>query len=151
MVAPLKENKGVTLIELLIALVISSILIAGIYYTFIRHQKTYTVQEQVADMQQNLRIGIGRMIREIRMAGFGGMNENTNGDSDIINLFGNVNGFTNIISPEDDAPSIHGDKVGHSDRITIVGAFQRLGRLNFNGNTGDTQITIAYDDPAERQ
>src|SRR4030042_624565 len=35
------KSKGVTLIELLIALVISAILVAGIYRTFIQQQKTY--------------------------------------------------------------------------------------------------------------
>jgi prepilin-type N-terminal cleavage/methylation domain-containing protein len=66
-----KKSKGVTLIELLIALVISAIIIAGIYRTFIHQQKTYATQEQVADMQQNVRVAINRMMREIRMAGFG--------------------------------------------------------------------------------
>ena len=66
-----KKAKGITLIELLIALVISSILIAGIYRTFIQQQKSYATQEQVADMQQNVRVAINRMMREIRMAGFG--------------------------------------------------------------------------------
>src|SRR4030043_1288475 len=40
------KSKGVTLIELLIALVISAILVAGIYRTFIHQQKTYATQEQ---------------------------------------------------------------------------------------------------------
>lgn len=66
-----KKTKGITLIELLIALVISSILIAGIYRTFIQQQKSYATQEQVADMQQNVRVSINRMMREIRMTGFG--------------------------------------------------------------------------------
>jgi prepilin-type N-terminal cleavage/methylation domain-containing protein len=66
-----KNAKGVTLIELLIALVISAILTGGIYRTFIYQQKSYTIQEQVADMQQNVRVAINRMMREIRMAGFG--------------------------------------------------------------------------------
>jgi prepilin-type N-terminal cleavage/methylation domain-containing protein len=66
-----KKAKGITLIELLIALVISSILIAGIYRTFIQQQKSYATQEQVADMQQNVRVAINRMMREIRMTGFG--------------------------------------------------------------------------------
>jgi len=69
------KSKGVTLIELLIALVISAILIAGIYRTFIQQQKTYATQEQVADMQQNVRVAINRMMREIRMAGFGNVQD----------------------------------------------------------------------------
>jgi prepilin-type N-terminal cleavage/methylation domain-containing protein len=67
----LRGSKGLSLTELLVALVISSILIAAVYRTFISQQKTYVVQEQVVDMQQNARTAIGRMMREIRMAGFG--------------------------------------------------------------------------------
>jgi len=66
-----KNSKGVTLIELLIALVLSAILTGGIYRTFIHQQKSYTTREQVADMQQNVRVAINRVMREIRMAGFG--------------------------------------------------------------------------------
>jgi prepilin-type N-terminal cleavage/methylation domain-containing protein len=68
---PLRQNKGITLIELLVALVITGILVSAVYRTFIGQQKTYAVQEQVVDMQQNVRAGINRMMREIRMAGFG--------------------------------------------------------------------------------
>jgi len=67
----LRKNKGLTLIELLVALTISGILVGAIYRTFIGQQKTYTVQERVVDMQQNVRASINRMMTEIRMAGFG--------------------------------------------------------------------------------
>ncbi len=67
----LRENKGVTLIELLVALAISGILVGAIYRTFIAQQRTYTAQEQVVDMQQNVRAAMNRMTTEIRMAGFG--------------------------------------------------------------------------------
>jgi prepilin-type N-terminal cleavage/methylation domain-containing protein len=67
----LRKNAGLTLIELLVALVLSSILIAALYRTFISQHKTYSVQEQVVDMQQNARAAIFRVVREIRMAGFG--------------------------------------------------------------------------------
>jgi len=66
-----RRERGLTLIELLIALVLSSILIFVLYKTFLRQQKTYTVQEQVFDVQQNARATMARMVREIRMAGFG--------------------------------------------------------------------------------
>lgn len=64
-------SRGVTLIELIIALVLSALVIAALYKTFILQQKTYTVQEQVVDMQQNAKAVVVRMVREIRMAGFG--------------------------------------------------------------------------------
>ena len=66
-----RGERGLTIIELLVALVLSSILIFVLYKTFIRQHKTYTVQEQVFDLQQNARAMMARMVREIRMAGFG--------------------------------------------------------------------------------
>ena len=98
------KKKGLTLIELLIALVLSSILIAALYQIFISQQKTYTVQDQVADMQQNIRGAIDQMTREIRMAGYGG---------NILDIFGNINGFTNIITPANNSITIIlADQVG---------------------------------------
>jgi prepilin-type N-terminal cleavage/methylation domain-containing protein len=66
------NRKGITLIELLVALCVSGILVAGVYKTFISQQHTLRVQEQVVDMQQNVRLSITQMTRELRMAGFGG-------------------------------------------------------------------------------
>ena len=141
----LRISKGVTLIELLIALVISAILIAGIYKVYISQQRSYASQEQVADMQQNVRVAINRMLREIRMAGFGGKNDNIDGSNDIINVFGNVNGYFNIVNPVNDASTIRGDNVGDSDEIVIISAFDRLGRLDQNASVNDTTINVSYD------
>jgi prepilin-type N-terminal cleavage/methylation domain-containing protein len=65
------NKRGVTLIELLIALVISAILVAGIYRVFISTQRSYVVQDQVVEIQQNVRGAINKMMREIRMVNFG--------------------------------------------------------------------------------
>ena len=137
-----KRSKGVTLIELLIALVISAILVAGIYRVFVRQQKSYATQEQVADMQQNVRVAINRMIREIRMAGFGGKNENLSGNNDIIAVLVNVNGFANIINAVDNSP--RADNVGNSDEVTVVGAYTQLGTIAADVNSGSTTLTVTY-------
>jgi prepilin-type N-terminal cleavage/methylation domain-containing protein len=68
-----RGNRGLTLLELLVALVISTLIIAALYRTFVGQQKTYTVQEQVVDMRQNVRGAISNMMRELRMTGFGGV------------------------------------------------------------------------------
>ena len=62
-------NKGFTLIELMIAMAISGIVAGGIFTAYQSQQKSYTVQEGVSVMQQNLRAGMDIMAREIRMAG----------------------------------------------------------------------------------
>ena len=124
----LKGNKGVTFIEILISLVISSILIAAFYRVFISQQQTYSVQEQVVDMQQNARIGINRMMSEIRMAGFGNV-------GDVLGLVGGVNGFTQVVT-------------SGVNSITIVGGFKQIRRDNGDpiliSSASGNQITLNY-------
>lgn len=115
----LGKEKGVTLIELLVALVISAVLVAAIYRTFIGQQKTYVVQEQVVDMQQNVRVAINRMMSEIRMAGFGN-----------VDLASGVNGFTNVITP-------------NANSITIVGGLRQISALETDAEAGQNIITLA--------
>ena len=67
---PQKRQMGLTLIELLVALTISSILIVAAYRTFTSQHKVYEVQSEVMEMQQNVRVGMDILARDIRMAGF---------------------------------------------------------------------------------
>ncbi|MGQ9645237.1 MAG: prepilin-type N-terminal cleavage/methylation domain-containing protein [Thermodesulfobacteriota bacterium] len=64
------NKSGVTLIELLIALVICGMLAAGIYKVFIAQSKAYTVQDQVTEVQQSVRSAMEILLRDLRMAGF---------------------------------------------------------------------------------
>ena len=69
----LKENKkerGVTLVELMIALSMFAVILTAMYNMFNFQQKSYSVQDNVAVMQQNVRVGLGYMVKEIRMAGY---------------------------------------------------------------------------------
>jgi type IV pilus assembly protein PilW len=63
-------QKGFTLIEMLIALAIGSLLLAGIYTFYLSQKKAHAIREQVGEMQQNARAGLELMVREIRMAGY---------------------------------------------------------------------------------
>ncbi len=67
---PLKQPPGFTLIELLIAMVIGMLVLWGIFSFFISQNHTFKLQEQIAEMQQNVRTGMDMMVREIRMAGY---------------------------------------------------------------------------------
>ncbi|MBW2040092.1 MAG: PilW family protein [Deltaproteobacteria bacterium] len=64
-------ERGVTLIELLIAMVISALLVAAMYSFFMVQQRTYAVQDNVADMQQNARMSLITLVKNVRMAGYG--------------------------------------------------------------------------------
>jgi len=64
------RDGGFTLVELLAAILISSIAMAGIYSIFISQQRAFSAQEQIAEMNQNIRAAMDLMIREIRLAGY---------------------------------------------------------------------------------
>jgi type IV pilus assembly protein PilW len=66
----MRWNKGFTLTEILVAMAIAGVVMAGIYSAYSSQQRSYIVQEQVAGMQQNLRASMDLMEREIRMAGY---------------------------------------------------------------------------------
>lgn len=67
----IKSNrKGFTLVELLVAMAITGIVAGAIFTAFQSQQKSYLIQDQVTEMQQNLRAGMDIMVREIRMAGY---------------------------------------------------------------------------------
>ena len=124
------NRKGITLIELLVALTISGIMVAGVYRTFISQQHTYTVQEQVVDMQQNVRLAINRMTRELRMAGYGKM------DANFFSHGGMTVGsdtFSNVVIPGGD---------DHS--VTIVAGYQTLIQttMSLNATTGSNSIFL---------
>jgi type IV pilus assembly protein PilW len=63
------NTQGFTMVELLVALVVSLLALGAIYSTFLNQFKSYQVQEEVAAMQQNIRAAMFHMQREIRMAG----------------------------------------------------------------------------------
>jgi type IV pilus assembly protein PilW len=54
----------------MIVVALSGIVIAAVYSTYIAQQRTYIAQDQVVEMQQNIRAALDLMEREIRMAGY---------------------------------------------------------------------------------
>jgi prepilin-type N-terminal cleavage/methylation domain-containing protein len=66
----LSYRRGYSLVELLVAMAITLVVMAGVYKVFVIHQNAYLLQEQIAEMQQNARTAKYVMTREIRMAGY---------------------------------------------------------------------------------
>jgi prepilin-type N-terminal cleavage/methylation domain-containing protein len=64
------HEKGITLIELLVALLIFGAMIGAIYRVFSTQARAYTVQDQVVEVQQDIRGAMELMVRDLRMAGF---------------------------------------------------------------------------------
>ena len=76
------KTRGITLIELLIAMVISLVLLLGVGTIYFNSKRTYLVQEEFAHMQESARIAMRFMIEDIRMAGYIGCAWNNNLDYD---------------------------------------------------------------------
>lgn len=66
----INNRKGITLIELLVALIVLGLTVAGIYRLFIAQTKAYTIQDQVVEVQQGIRVAMEILLRDLRMAGF---------------------------------------------------------------------------------
>jgi type IV pilus assembly protein PilW len=83
-------KNGFTIVELLIAMAITGIVSAAIYTAFQSQQQSYLSQDQIVEMQQNLRAAMDIMVREIRMAGY---DPYGNSDAGITSATGNKFGF----------------------------------------------------------
>ena len=70
MIERLQKSKGYSLVEVLVALALAGVVSAALYTAFVSQNRSYVKEDQVVDMQQNLRAGMDLMVREIRMAGY---------------------------------------------------------------------------------
>jgi len=67
----IKNSKGMTLMEIMVAMAIGIIVAAASYAAFIGLNQSYVVQSQIGNIQENGRLALTTMADEIRMAGFG--------------------------------------------------------------------------------
>ncbi len=63
------NNKGFTLVELMVAVVILGLVLMAISTTFIGQRRSGLTQDDVAESQQSARIGLESIVRDIRKAG----------------------------------------------------------------------------------
>lgn len=128
-----KQQRGVTLVELMIAIAISVTLLSGVIQLFVSSKQSYRTTEGLSRMQENARYAVGTLSKEIRMAGFtpcrltGNVANilNDGSDDDKYNFFdGAVMGYDGDNSTFDsdfpDEGTSAGDRVAGSDAIRIL-------------------------------
>jgi prepilin-type N-terminal cleavage/methylation domain-containing protein len=64
------DSRGFSLVELLIVVMMMGIVTMAIYSLYESTQRTATSQDQTVELQQNLRVAMDQIARDIRMAGF---------------------------------------------------------------------------------
>lgn len=73
---------GFSLVELMVALVISLFLLAGVIQVFTGSKQTYTLNEGVARLQENVRYAFDRISSDISAAGYMGCNDSRDIDKE---------------------------------------------------------------------
>jgi type IV pilus assembly protein PilW len=103
-------QKGFTLIEIMIALLVGAFLLVGILQIFLSSRQTYQMQENLSRLQENGRFAMDMVARDIRMAGYWGCLKSVGvGNMDITGLNDNTANLDNIDNG--------------TDTLTLRGAF----------------------------
>lgn len=124
MIRQVQNNNGFSLMELMIAMAIFSVVIAGIVSSNLQQSDQHVTQIQVVEMQQSGRAAMFLLKRKIRMAGFNPYTDGT---------FDTGNGITTA-----DASQLIFNYVETSDySVETIGY-----NLTDNDGDGDTDITI---------
>jgi len=147
MINAFKKQAGLSLIELMIAILIGLFLTAGLIELFTHSKQTYRVQDELSRLQENARFAMQTISRDLRMADFAGCRSNsladaknsidvdhehfnTNTDS-VSSGLGGENGAAGA-SPALDSP----------DTLTIVNAFNTGLTVLDHGPLASDNITI---------
>jgi type IV pilus assembly protein PilW len=111
-----RKQQGLTLIEIMIALLIGAFILGGIMGVFLNTQRTYRVQDAMSRLQENGRFAMEFIANDIRMADYRECQTSTPPSLDIsldavnnIPLKG-VNGVQSNVSSAKDAPDAIGFK-----------------------------------------
>lgn len=69
---PYSSQRGLTLIELMIAMLLGMLITAGVIQIFISAKQAYRLQENISRLQENGRFAMNYLSKDVRMAGFVG-------------------------------------------------------------------------------
>lgn len=139
------RQRGVTLIELMISLVIGTLILAGVTYVFFESRTSYRYNETMSRVQENGRLGLDAIAFDTRMAGFFGC-----GKPDLIpiNVIANtppvsaVGGGIAVTGYSSDDPEVAfvGESVAGSEVLVIRRGSDRA--LNLVGNLTTVNANI---------
>ena len=127
-----RSQLGITLIELMIALVIGLLATGAMLKVYVDSSRLYRFNEGLARIQENGRFATEFIRRDARVAGFWGCNHGAS--------------LTNRINPEPDYPDITGtnnDGLNEADSITFSGAGNSVATVSSDMTTPDSDIPIS--------
>jgi type IV pilus assembly protein PilW len=158
-----RQSSGFTLIELMVAMVLGLIVVAGVISVFLANQQAYRTNQALGDVQDGSRMSFELMARDIRNAGLTGC-DNSSGrvanvlNNSVVNWWSNWNnaivGYgagTATVDPAltSYAGSAESDQVSGSDSLMLLGSegvgfsvktnVEPAGTFTLNETTADLQ------------
>jgi type IV pilus assembly protein PilW len=67
-----RRQAGIGLVEIMVALVVSSLLIGGLIQIFSSNKQAYVLQDEMSRLQENGRFAFHFLMKDLRMAGYFG-------------------------------------------------------------------------------
>jgi|SRR5690554_1933103 len=147
----LRSQLGLSLVELMIALVLGLLLSTGVVTIFISSKQDYQVQDAISQVQENGRFSLDFLAYDIRMAGFSGCTNDMPTANSIENAPPSVGNFQEGIDgydgDNDTLPaSRFPDALPGSDAIVlhIADISSELSVNNHNPNAAQIDVTNAH-------
>jgi type II secretory pathway pseudopilin PulG len=124
------RSSGFTLTEILVSSFLSTLVIAGALTGFVQYRRAMDAQKTESSIQQNLRIGMTALARDISMAGYG--------------LDVDESRLSQWLSwaPLASNPQIQQGSGDSSDTLMLAGAFEQVSTLTATSGVGETRITV---------
>ena len=127
-----KNEAGFTLLELLIAMTIGLVVLGSIFSSFTTQKKSFELQEQITVMEQNLRVPLDIITRDLRNAGV-----NPNPDTTL------VAGTSVGLIPDDPNDATDANVPITTNSIKILSDIDGNGAIP--AGTTDPQEKVTYD------
>jgi type IV pilus assembly protein PilW len=148
------RKTGFSLIELLAGILISAVILAGLYSVFFSQQQAFSAQEQIAEMNQNIRAALDLMSREIRLAGYKTSTSTFNGiataTSDSIRILADLNQDGDVADDNEDITYTYNSSPKQICRNGVgLPVADNITSLSFQYTLKDGSVTSAPADLAD--
>lgn len=134
-------QKGLTLVELMVALVLGMLLITGVISIFITSKQGYANQDATSQLQENARFSLEMMSREIRMAGYGGC-------SDAISVANTLDGYSGMADGfENGLQGYEGDASNSTFPASLSAALPNTDAIIIHSVDGNGELSVTEHKP----
>jgi len=146
------RQNGLSLIELMVAMVLGLLLMSGVVSIFLSAKQGYVNQDATSQLQENARFALDMMTREIRMAGYGGCSDAISVANTLDGSAGLADTFSDgLIGYEGDAtnssfPADLSTATANTDAIIIhtIDSNSSLGVTSHNPNAATIHLSESH-------